>query len=131
MTELLVPGPFVSGDLDHVRYQVSSHATTWKLPDHACFVLALIADELITNVIVHGGGAGRLRLLRRGRRVYCQVSDFGPGLVHPHRAGWQPPSVSDPWGGRGLWTVRMFCERLTIDSSQIGTTITASLIIDG
>ncbi len=85
----------------------------------------LVAHELCSNAVRHGGGSGRLRLWRAGEFLYCQVCDSGPGLADPERAGTVRPPPSVP-GGRGLWIARQLAD-LHIASGPDGTRITAAI----
>lgn len=125
LSPLLITGPFANKDLHRIREVVRAHADSWNLHPVAARTLNVVVTELITNVILHGGGVGRLRLSVRDDSLYCQVADYGPGIARPHTAGWRPPSTADPVSSRGLWIVRMLCDHLDIDSSHIGTTVTA------
>ena len=72
--------------------------------------LVLIANELATNVIRHGGGRGKMWLWCDDRGATCQVSDWGGGMPEPERAGTilaDPESVE----GRGLWLVRRMSQQ--------------------
>ncbi|MEV4539679.1 ATP-binding protein [Asanoa sp. NPDC049518] len=83
------------------------------------FVLAV--NEIMANVVRHGGGTGRLRLWRDGDLV-CQVTDNGPGFdVDPILNGERPRPA--PTGGMGLWLVRQTTDKLTIQTGSTGTTI--------
>lgn len=124
-TTLLISGPFKNKDLHQIRELVSRQAEAWNLHPVATRTLNVVITELLTNVILHGGSEGRLRLTVRTDSLYCQVTDHGPGIARPHTAGWRPPSTADPFSSRGLWIVRMLSDHLTIDSSHIGTTVTA------
>src|SRR6266545_544704 len=88
--------------------------------------LVLLANELATNVIAHGGGRGRLLLWVASDRVYCQVSDHGPGLSPDIAAGPSQPPLGAT-SGRGLWLVRTLADELALHSDATGTTITAVL----
>jgi anti-sigma regulatory factor (Ser/Thr protein kinase) len=122
---LLITGPFANKDLHQIREVVRAHAQDWNLHEIAARTLNVVVTELVTNVILHGGGEGRLRLSVHEDSLYCQVADYGPGIARSHTAGWRPPSTADPVSSRGLWIVRMLCDHLVIDSSHIGTTVTA------
>ncbi|MCP2329703.1 anti-sigma regulatory factor (Ser/Thr protein kinase) [Hamadaea flava] len=121
---LLIVGPFSSADLEPIRRQLDDECARWGVPPRTRSVLALVATELVANIVVHCGGDGRLQVaLYRGRLV-CQAFDRGPGIPRSHRAGWRPPSPSAP-SGRGLWLARVFSDRFAVDSSPLGTTVTA------
>jgi anti-sigma regulatory factor (Ser/Thr protein kinase) len=87
--------------------------------------VVLVAHELSTNAVRHGGGAGRLRLWRDDFRLLCRVSDSGPGLADAATAGVEPPSARVP-GGRGLWIARRLAA-VRIDTGPTGTVITAAI----
>ena len=59
----------------------------------------LLANELVTNAVVHAGTDIRLRLELRGDRLHIAVRDGGPTLLHVVAPDWQAE------GGRGLWLV--------------------------
>ncbi|GAA5042967.1 anti-sigma regulatory factor (Ser/Thr protein kinase) [Thermocatellispora tengchongensis] len=60
---------------------------------------ALIVSELVTNAVLHGGGAVRMRLTAREGWVYAEVGDDGAGL--PRRGAGD----LDATDGRGLLIV--------------------------
>ncbi|MFI7283436.1 ATP-binding protein [Micromonospora chersina] len=89
------------------------------------FVLAV--HELVTNVVRHGGGSGRLRLLRDVVSLSCQVIDHGPG------ADYAPIALPRPGipGHRGLWLAQQLTDSLVIDSGPDGTTATVTARLPG
>jgi anti-sigma regulatory factor (Ser/Thr protein kinase) len=88
--------------------------------------LVIVAGELATNAVRHGGGTGVLRLWRDGGQLWCEVTDTGPGILSPATAGTAvPPALAS--GGRGLWIVRRLATEVRIDSTGYRTTITAAL----
>jgi anti-sigma regulatory factor (Ser/Thr protein kinase) len=88
--------------------------------------LVLVANELATNAVRHGGGTGWMWLWCRDGCVYCQVSDHGDGMRDPIHAG-ERASSTNALTGRGLWLVRQMSDRLDIDSSNGGTTVTVAI----
>lgn len=89
--------------------------------------LVLIAHELASNAVRHGGGCGRLRLWRDDYRVVCRVSDGGPGIASAGDVGAALP-VPRSAGGRGLWIARRLAT-VRIDTGPAGTTITAAVAL--
>jgi anti-sigma regulatory factor (Ser/Thr protein kinase) len=87
--------------------------------------VVLVAHELASNAIRHGGGSGRLRLWRDDYRLLCRVSDSGPGLADAAETGAELPSPQVP-GGRGLWIARRLAA-VRIDTGRTGTVITAAI----
>jgi len=128
-TDVPLDQPFDSNDLFALRAAVAAHASDLGLsPDQVADVV-MIAHELASNVVRHGGTTGRLRLWRANNSVLCQVSDTGPGLPEPASVGIEraPLSALD---GRGLWIVRQLSDRLDIDSGPQGATLTATIAIE-
>jgi anti-sigma regulatory factor (Ser/Thr protein kinase) len=111
--------------LARIRDAVRRQARRCGLPDRLIKDAILVVNELATNVIRHGGGVGALWLWCDNGRMFCQVSDQGPGM-DASRVG-RPPT--DPMGlsGRGLWLVRLLCAEVHISSSTAGTTVTVAL----
>lgn len=74
----------------------------WQLalPDATVMERAvLLANELVTNAVVHAGTGIRLRLELRGERLHIAVRDDNPRLLRLV----VPDSEAE--GGRGLWLV--------------------------
>jgi anti-sigma regulatory factor (Ser/Thr protein kinase) len=122
--DFVLHGPFRREDVAAMRAQLKQWMDGQSLRTAAMTTLGIVATELIANVILHGGGDGRLRVWWHAGSIVCQVVDHGPGMPKPYRAGWQPPYGDQPHG-RGLWMVRVLCDVFTVDSGPLGTTITA------
>jgi anti-sigma regulatory factor (Ser/Thr protein kinase) len=56
----------------------------------------LVANELVTNAVVHARTEIRVRLELRGGRLHIAVRDGSPGLLRVVAPDWQAE------GGRGL-----------------------------
>jgi len=115
---------FDSTGLVALRSAIVAHAAP-AVGDDLAEEMVLVAHELATNAVRHGGGGGRLRLWITDGQLWCEVSDGGPGLSDPAGAGTTLPALSTP-GGRGLWIARQMAD-LTITATTSGTTITAAL----
>jgi anti-sigma regulatory factor (Ser/Thr protein kinase) len=118
--------PLERENLDRMRRVVSAHADRLGVVRGQLDALLVVATELASNAIQHGGGTGRLRLWRQGWDLCCQVSDRGPGSLDP-RTGTRRP---DPAAltGRGLWICRALSSQLIIAPgvrADRGTTVTA------
>jgi anti-sigma regulatory factor (Ser/Thr protein kinase) len=124
VTRPVLDQPFDAGNLLPLRAAVAAYAAELgagtRLDD-----LVLIAHELASNAVRHGGGSGRLRLWRDGYRVICRVSDRGRGITDADSAGTELPPPRSA-GGRGLWIARRLAT-MRIDTGPKGTTITAAV----
>ena len=121
--------PFDLDSLVALRSAVAAHADRFGLSDHRTQELVLVAHELASNAIRHGGGKGRLRLWKSDGAVTCEVSDAGPGLASG--AGnrfWRPPV--DALGGRGLWLAYHLCDRFEVRSGPTGTIALATMLVN-
>jgi anti-sigma regulatory factor (Ser/Thr protein kinase) len=117
---------FDSRGLPALRSAVAAYAAELGAGDRLDDVV-LIAHELSTNVVRHGGGAGRLRLWRTGGRLMCRVTDTGPGISEAGTVGTELPGP-ETCGGRGLWIARTL-SALQIDTGPHGTTVTAAVAV--
>jgi anti-sigma regulatory factor (Ser/Thr protein kinase) len=81
--------------------------------------LVVAVNELVTNSIVHGGGAGVLSIWLEDGRLVCDVHDWGG---HDDRlAGSSTPGP--PWHhGHGLCLVNELCDLVQLRSSRAGAT---------
>jgi anti-sigma regulatory factor (Ser/Thr protein kinase) len=112
--------PISKAGLENLRSKVAAWMNRLGAA-RICDDVVLVAHELATNVIRHGGGIGRLRVWRESGRIVFRVSDSGPGM---------PLSVEEPEarrpGGRGLWIARRLAD-LRIESGPSGTVVIAAM----
>ena len=120
-----VDRPFSMNDLQALRAEVSAYARGLGASQEQIDALLIVAVELATNALRHGGGAGRFQLWQRDDVVLCRVSDHGPGMADL-TAGTAAPDPFAP-DGRGLWMCRQFSQNLDIRTAESGTTVTATL----
>lgn len=117
--------PIDGGNLIEMRTLVAATADHAGLGAHRIDDLLVVATELATNAVRHAGGSGVLRLWLGGGALHCRVTDEGPGLADPERAGTRMvPTASDE--GRGLWLARVLSDGLTVVVGERGTSATAT-----
>jgi anti-sigma regulatory factor (Ser/Thr protein kinase) len=117
---------FRTGDLYSLRAAVSAHASALGGKQEQVETLVIVASELATNAIVHGGGAGRLQLWSLDGQLLLRVTDRGPGIADPNRAGRTAREPS-ALGGRGLWIARQLCDEVDIASGPSGSAVTVTV----
>jgi anti-sigma regulatory factor (Ser/Thr protein kinase) len=82
--------------------------------------LVLAVNELASNSVCYGGGAGTVRAWREDSKIVCEVGDDGH-LDEPLAGRMQPTAVQST--GRGLWLVNQLCDLVQIRSSREGTSV--------
>jgi anti-anti-sigma factor len=89
----------------------------WRLalPDTTLAERAvLLANELVTNAVVHARTGLRLRLELRGDRLHIAVHDGSPRLLRPVRP------ASSAARGRGLWLVEQLASSWGVQAHPDG-----------
>lgn len=126
--ELILTIPFDRDNLPEMRSLVAASADHAGLDARRIDDLLVVATELATNAVRHAGGSGVLRLWLLGAVLHCRVTDEGPGLAEPHRAGARlVPTTSDE--GRGLWLARQLSDDLSVVAGERGTSATATFYL--
>jgi len=120
--------PFDLDGLYTMRSALIAHGSELGAAGEVLDRLVLVASELATNAIRHGGGSGRLRLWRSGDAVVCEITDAGPGIADPWAAGSRRADPQEA-GGRGLWICRQLSDTLTIAAGATGAVVTASILL--
>jgi hypothetical protein len=87
-----------------IRAQVARRLEEWGLEELA-FSTELVTSELVTHAIRYGTAPRRLRVLRDGTSLICEVSDGSSTSPHLRRA------ADTDGGGRGLFLVARFTQR--------------------
>ena len=117
-------------DLPAVRGHVRDQVAHWGLSKARIADLVAAVNELVSNVLVHGGGRGVLRVWRDAAAgtVTCEVA--GPGQIADQLAGrrYAPASAG---GAHGLWLVNQLCDLVELRSHRNRTTVRVHLRVDG
>lgn len=111
---------FTLTSLHDVREFVTEVAHAARLSSERSENLRLAVNELASNSVRHGGGAGTLRTWREDRVLVCQVNDHGH--IHERMAGRMRPQPEQA-SGRGLWLVNHLCDLVEIRSDAHGSTV--------
>src|SRR4051794_3662839 len=110
--------PFHSDTVRLVRRFVAAHATAAGVNPNRIDDLVLAIDELASNSVRHGGGAGLLRVWEDGQTLLCEVRDGGL-IDDPMIGRVRPPG--DRVGGYGMWMVNQLCDLVQVRTSDAGT----------
>jgi anti-sigma regulatory factor (Ser/Thr protein kinase) len=117
---------FGSDDLPTMRTEISDYASRAGLFGMRQQDFVLAVDEITTNAIVHGGGAGRLRLWVADTHLWFEVTDSGPGIqlkTVPERP--EPEQI----GGRGLWLAQRLLDELVIAAAAVGRVVSGAMLL--
>lgn len=110
---------FGRGGLPAVRAFVGRRAGAADL-DGPGYDLVLAVNELASNSLRHGGGAGKLRVWRSAGALVCEVSDAG--RIEDPLAGRGRPETPRA-GGLGLWIVNQLCDLVQLRAFPDGNVV--------
>ena len=119
-TDAVLRGVYGAGDIPATRRTVAQYARRCGLSEEQVEVLELVASELATNSIRHGGGTGTLAMWLEAGAVIVEFSDAGH-LTDP-LVGRLAPPLDSP-SGRGLYLVHQLSDLVQVRSSPQGTTV--------
>ena len=105
--------------LASVRWFVSQRASA-SLDRGRAHDLVLAVNELATNSLLHGGGAGTLRMWTEADTLLCEVHDHGC-ITEPLTGRIAPAHGQHT--GRGLWIVNHLCDLVQIRSASSGSVV--------
>ena len=111
---------FTRDRLGELRRFVAQEAAEVSLDPARIADLVLAVDELATNSVCHGGGAGTLRMWREGDVLLCDICDLGQ--IRQESVCLSPPDPTQI-SGRGLWIVSQLCDLVQIRSSLGHSTV--------
>jgi anti-sigma regulatory factor (Ser/Thr protein kinase) len=108
------------GTLRDARALVMRHATEAGMPDAKLDDLLIAVSEIVTNSLVHAGGAADMRIWHAEQSFVCEVKDAG--FIDDPLAGRVRPSLAGI-GGRGLWLATQLCDLLQLRTTEAGNVI--------
>jgi anti-sigma regulatory factor (Ser/Thr protein kinase) len=111
---------FDRAGLGDVRRQVELGAERVGLCAGDAAGLVVAANELATNSVAHGGGAGTMRMWRDADRFIVEFEDAG--WIQEPLAGRLRPQPTEACG-RGLWLANQLCDLVQIRSRPHSTTV--------
>jgi len=106
--------------LAELRHAIALWATANGLGAQRTDELVLAVDELASNSIRHGGGAGTLRWWREDETLLCEARDAG--WLRSPLVGCARPGT-DARCSRGLWLVNQLCDLVQIRSAPAGSAV--------
>lgn len=119
---VLLDRSFGRDEITVMRHQVAASLSAVGLVGDRLQGFVLAVNEIITNVVLHAGGHGRLVLWLTAGSAWCTVTDSGPGIPDRYL---RPPDAPEAFeaGGRGVWLAYQLCDEVTVATGPIGTTI--------
>ena len=112
--------PFDRDALLVVRHLVGGSAEEAGIGESRAADLVLAVNEVATNSIRYGGGAGTLRIWTEPEHLICEITDLG--RIEDPLVGRERPYLGRE-NGRGLWIANQVCELVQVRSFAEGTTI--------
>ncbi|GAA3263018.1 ATP-binding protein [Nonomuraea helvata] len=111
----------ISPDLRYIRELVRIHGEHHGLNGEQLEGLVLAVNEAVTNVLDHGGKAGRVTARGHEHGVIIEILDIGGRLTPEHLAA----ATVDPTGSRGfgLWVIQRLCDDVTLERTASGSVL--------
>jgi anti-sigma regulatory factor (Ser/Thr protein kinase) len=124
----LLDRTFGRDDITVVRHEVQARLVAAGLGGDRLQGFVLAINEVITNVVLHAGGHGRIVVGVADGWLWCTVTDSGPGIPQHYLS---PPDVPEAFevGGRGIWLAYRLCDEVTMATGPIGTTISLRMAL--
>jgi anti-sigma regulatory factor (Ser/Thr protein kinase) len=118
----LLDRTFGRDDITVVRHEVGAALRRAGLAGDRLQGFVLAVNEVITNVVLHAGGHGRIVLWLTGGSAWCTVTDSGPGIPQQYLHQPEMPEAFEV-GGRGIWLAYQLCDEVSVATGPIGTTV--------
>ncbi|WP_239140852.1 ATP-binding protein [Actinoplanes campanulatus] len=126
---VLLDRAFGRDDITILRHEITRLLGVAGLTGDRLDGFVLAVNEVITNVVLHAGGRGRVVLRIDGGSVWCVVTDVGPGIPSAFLDRARTPETFEV-GGRGLWLAHQLCDEVTTATGPIGTSIGLRIGLD-
>jgi anti-sigma regulatory factor (Ser/Thr protein kinase) len=126
----LIDRRFGREEITLVRHEVTESLCAAGLGGDRLHGYVLAVNEVVTNVVLHAGGQGRLTLRLAGESAWCTVTDSGPGIPAHYLSRPAVPGAFEV-GGRGIWLAYQLCDEVTMATGPIGTTIGLRIALPG
>jgi anti-sigma regulatory factor (Ser/Thr protein kinase) len=124
----LLDRTFGRDDITVVRHEVQARLAAAGLTGDRLQGFVLAVNEVITNVVLHAGGQGRIVVRPAGGSLWCTVTDSGPGIPRRYLSPPEIPAAFEV-GGRGIWLAYRMCDEVTMATGPIGTTIGLRVVL--
>jgi anti-sigma regulatory factor (Ser/Thr protein kinase) len=118
----LLDRTFGRDEITVVRHQTAGALRAVGLNGDRLQGFVLAVNEVITNVVLHAGGHGRIVLWLTGGSAWCTVTDSGPGIPEHYLSPPEMPRAFEV-GGRGIWLAYQLCDEVSMATGPIGTTV--------
>lgn len=118
----LLDRTFGRDDITVVRHEVQARLRTAGLAGDRLHGFVLAVNEVLTNVVLHAGGHGRIVVWLTGGSAWCTITDSGPGIPERFLDTADVPEAFEV-GGRGIWLAYQLCDEVTVATGPIGTTV--------
>jgi len=113
---------FGRDDITAVRHEVSDRLAAAGLAGDRLQGFVLAVNEVITNVVLHTGGSGRIVLWLAEGSAWCTVTDSGSGIPAKYLSVPAVPGTYEV-GGRGIWLAHQLCDEVTVATGPLGTAV--------
>jgi len=111
---------FAGAQIKAVRTFARGVAVGYGLPAERTTDLVLSVNEIATNSIRYGGGAGVLRMWADNGSLVCEIADSG--VIDQPLLGRLRPKL-DQEGGHGLWLATQLCDLIQIRTYDTGSVV--------
>ena len=119
---VLLDRSFGRDDISRIRHEAKTRLLDSGFRGDRLHGFVLAVNEVITNVVLHAGGEGRIIIEAVGNSVWCTVTDSGPGIPQRYLSRPDVPEAFEV-GGRGIWLAYALCDEVTMATGPIGTTL--------